>query len=223
MSLFSLEEICKGCIHSKWHKDKFMDCAKDNEYAVNAINGTCDTKLELMKEPEKEEIKVKEDQSWYLWLEARIPDLKATGAYKTWIKLALNGYKTGTPFYEIETTEQKIESLTKENADLRDEKESWINHTKEIEAGRDVDRESMKIIRSKNTNLIQQISKLTEELKSSREETMRLLRENSKYNRLRGEFKGTLEGILFWDIPAELKVKIEKQLEEISLPSPPKE
>jgi hypothetical protein len=36
-----------------------------------------------------------------------------------------------------------------------------------------------------------------------------------KLARLQGEFVGTLKGILWWDIPNELKVKIERRINEL--------
>lgn len=36
-----------------------------------------------------------------------------------------------------------------------------------------------------------------------------------KYNRLIGEFQGTLKGILWWDIPEELKAKLELTIKEL--------
>jgi hypothetical protein len=35
------------------------------------------------------------------------------------------------------------------------------------------------------------------------------------YNRLLGEFIGTLEGILYWDIPTTLKLIIEQKIKEL--------
>jgi len=36
-----------------------------------------------------------------------------------------------------------------------------------------------------------------------------------KWNRLKGEFCGTLIGICAWDIPAELKLKLESKIKEL--------
>jgi hypothetical protein len=41
---------------------------------------------------------------------------------------------------------------------------------------------------------------------------IKLICENA---RLTGEFIGTLKGILWWDIPAELKNKIENKIKEL--------
>lgn len=35
------------------------------------------------------------------------------------------------------------------------------------------------------------------------------------YGRLLGEFMGTLEGILFWDIPDELKIRLEERINKL--------
>ncbi len=36
-----------------------------------------------------------------------------------------------------------------------------------------------------------------------------------KYNTLLGNFTGTLEGILHWDIPKELKTKLELKIKQL--------
>lgn len=36
-----------------------------------------------------------------------------------------------------------------------------------------------------------------------------------KYNRLIGEFQGTLKGVLWWDIPEELKDKLESKINQL--------
>lgn len=42
------------------------------------------------------------------------------------------------------------------------------------------------------------------------------LRKDISYNTLLGEFIGTLEGIICWDIPLELKQKLEKKIAELN-------
>ena len=42
-----------------------------------------------------------------------------------------------------------------------------------------------------------------------------LLKKECEYQRLKGEFIGTLKGILYWDIPEELKEIMLKQLKEL--------
>lgn len=37
----------------------------------------------------------------------------------------------------------------------------------------------------------------------------------SKYNRVLGEFIGTLKGVCCWDIPNELKLKLERKIKEL--------
>lgn len=35
------------------------------------------------------------------------------------------------------------------------------------------------------------------------------------YERLQGEYAGTLKAILWWDIPEELKVRLQKRIKEL--------
>ncbi len=44
MSLYSYEEICKGCKHSKFINNRFVECTIKQEDNVNALHGTCDKK-----------------------------------------------------------------------------------------------------------------------------------------------------------------------------------
>ena len=43
MSLYSYEEICKGCIHSVFHKFSgvWVECKEKHKDKVNGYNGTC--------------------------------------------------------------------------------------------------------------------------------------------------------------------------------------
>jgi hypothetical protein len=144
MSLFSLEEICKGCIHSKWYKIKFMDCAKDNEYAVNAINGTCDTKLYPMKEPDKEEKKPAE--SYY---SEEIADIIEKNYNKSAVK----------KICEI------VKSLTKENADLNENMEYWFSRalvlSHELKSSRE-EAEISKVVKNADNLTIQSLREMLE-------------------------------------------------------------
>ena len=49
MSLFSLQEICKGCENAIWHDccKNFCHCKKNHEQDVNGYNGTCEHKVVL--------------------------------------------------------------------------------------------------------------------------------------------------------------------------------
>lgn len=42
-----------------------------------------------------------------------------------------------------------------------------------------------------------------------------VLRERIKYNRILGEYMGTIQGILAWDLPEELRSKLEKTLTDL--------
>lgn len=42
-----------------------------------------------------------------------------------------------------------------------------------------------------------------------------VIKKDIEYARLLGEFVGTLTGITYWDIPKELKVKIEAKIQEL--------
>lgn len=37
----------------------------------------------------------------------------------------------------------------------------------------------------------------------------------AKYNRVLGEFIGTLKGVCYWEIPNELKLKLERKIKEL--------
>jgi phage host-nuclease inhibitor protein Gam len=118
MSLFSLEEICKGCQFAQWNGSKFINCVKDNEYAVNAINGTCDTKLEPMNEPEKEEI-TETMASQVKSLIAQIESLVKQNAYlRDAQRESLD--LLGQFSQEILRLSGEVETLTKENAYLKE-------------------------------------------------------------------------------------------------------
>lgn len=54
-----------------------------------------------------------------------------------------------------------------------------------------------------------------EQDKQIQELTKQNLRLIAKEARSRGELTGTLEGILYWDIPEELRVKIQAQIKEL--------
>jgi hypothetical protein len=51
MSLYSLEEICKGCVFADWGKKPkernpvMWNCKKDIEHLADSITGECDGKL----------------------------------------------------------------------------------------------------------------------------------------------------------------------------------
>jgi hypothetical protein len=72
------------------------------------------------------EKEIKEDESWYLWLEQRIPHLKETGAYKFWIKIALNGYKFGPVIHKETTISETLKELEQQVSDLTKER-GWIS------------------------------------------------------------------------------------------------
>ena len=42
-----------------------------------------------------------------------------------------------------------------------------------------------------------------------------LLKKDIEYSRLLGEFTGTLEAILFWNIPVKLQRKLESKIKEL--------
>ena len=42
-----------------------------------------------------------------------------------------------------------------------------------------------------------------------------VLKNNIEYCRLLGEFIGTLEGILFWDVDSDLEVMLKNKIEEL--------
>ncbi len=47
MSLFSLKEICKGCVHASWHDccGNFCHCKNHHENDVNDYDGSCGYKV----------------------------------------------------------------------------------------------------------------------------------------------------------------------------------
>lgn len=79
-----------------------------------------------------------------------------------------------------------------------------------------------KVVRTAKA-LYQQLELQEAELKASREsekahfeEQQKIIKDCfvkiGKLSRYKGEFMGTLEGLLFWDLPEDLKVKIQTQL-----------
>jgi len=49
MSLYSMEEICEGCIHGVWHRccGTFCHCegqCQDDDTGISFTSGTCDFK-----------------------------------------------------------------------------------------------------------------------------------------------------------------------------------
>jgi len=60
MSLYSLEEICEGCLYARWHScdkcygggKRFCHCMMDSESQTDSIRGRCEDKTKVFAEQE---------------------------------------------------------------------------------------------------------------------------------------------------------------------------